>query len=248
MEVTMWKLLLSLLLIVPVMAAMTFGAEAGNEKELTDVYDAYNGFGKAGDVEKMLSLRTAGMVAEIRPQIEKNEDRDYFVIIGKGQATESYEVQHVEWTPDGEGARLYVLLHLPPMKEIQRKKKADMEASITFRKENGAWKLENVMPLADPSQIKRPKDLSYDQKDANTDRNGSIAGRIVKLEFRPDHTLIIVRVMDEEIAVFLPPKATLESANVNFDDLAPWKMREFTGFPHKTDGLKFFATGDRPME
>jgi hypothetical protein len=135
------------------------------------------------------------------------------------------------------------------MKEIQRSKKAVMEVVIPFKKEKGKWKMVHITPLGDPSQIKRPKDLAYNEKDADTSvTSASVAGRIVKFEFKPDHTLFIVRVMDEEIAVFLPPKATLEKAGVVFDDLAPWKMREFTGFPHKKDKLKFFATGDRPME
>jgi hypothetical protein len=135
------------------------------------------------------------------------------------------------------------------MKEIQRSKKTVMEVVVSFRKEKGKWKMGHLTPLADPGRIKRPKDLAYNEKDADTDvTSASVAGRIVKLEFKPDHTLALVRVMEEEIAVFLPPRATLEKAGVDFDDLAPWKMREFTGFPHKKDKLKFFATGDKPME
>ncbi len=244
------KISLCMLLAFSVMATTAYGAaNAGNEKELKDVFDAYNGFAKAGDVDNMLALRAAENAKEIRSQIKKKEDREYFVLVGRGQAPDSYEVQHVEWAKDGTGAELYSLLHLPPMKEIQRSKKAVMEVVVSFRKEKGKWKIVNIVPLGDPGQIKRPKDLVYNEKDADTGvTTAFVAGRIVKLEFKPDHTLVIVRAMDEEIAVFLPPKATLEKAGVNFGDLAPWKMREFTGFPHKKDKLKFFATGDKPME
>jgi len=245
----MLKVSLYMLLAFPIMATMAYGAKGGDEKELKDVFDAYNGFAKAGDVDKMLALRAAENAKEIRSQIKKKEDHEYFVLIGRGQAPDSYEVQHVEWTKDGTGAELYLLLHLPPMKEIQRSKKAVMEVVVSFRKEKGKWKMGRLTPLADPSQIKRPKDFAYNEKDADTDVTSAfVAGRIVKFEFKSDHTLVIVRAMDEEIAVFLPPRATLEKAGMNFDDLAPWKMREFTGFPHKKDKLKFFATGDKPME
>lgn len=245
----MLKIALNMLLAVPLLSTMAYGAQAGNEKELKDVFDAYNGFAKAGDVDKMLALRTSAVEKEIRPQIQKKEDRDGFVLMGRAQIPDSYEVQHVAWAKDGTSADLYSLWHLPPMKEIERLKEAVAEVMLSFKKESGKWKIDNILPLADPSQIKRPKDLVYNQKDADTDvTSASVAGRIVKLEFKPDHTLVMVRVMDEEIAVFLPPKATLEKAGMKFEDLAPWKMREFTGYPHKTDKLKFFATGDNPVE
>jgi hypothetical protein len=243
------KNMLYMLLAFQILSTLAYGATAGNEKELKDVFDAYNGFAKTGDVDKMLALRTAAVEKEIRSQIKKKRDREDFVMMGRAQVPSSYEVQHVTWGKDGKSADLYALWHLPPMKEIDRLKQADVEVLLVFKMEKGKWKMDNILPLADPSQIKRPKDLVYNEKDADEGvTSASVAGRIVKLEFQPDHTLVIVRVMDEEIAVFLPRKETLAKAGVNFDDFAPWKMREFTGYPHKTDKLKFFATGDNAME
>ncbi|MBM4055414.1 MAG: hypothetical protein FJ264_12275 [Planctomycetes bacterium] len=243
---------LSLLCVIPVVFAVVNGVAAeDNEKCLTQVFDAYNELARAGDVDKMLALRTSEMQNEIRSQIKSKDDRDYFVQIGRAQSPESYEVQHVAWTNSGKGAELYLLLQLPVMKEIERPR-VRAEAMITFKEEEGGgggWKMDNILLLGDPDKIKRPKDLSYNEEDADTAvTSAEVAGRIVKLEFKPNHTLIMVRVMDEEIAVFLPSKEVLENAGVNFDDLSPWKMRIFTGYPHKTDNLKFFATGDSPME
>jgi len=234
-----------MLLVVPLISTLAYGA--GNEKELRNVFDTYNKYAQADNMKKMLSMLTSAMKEEITSQIKNREDRDYFVLVSKGQVPSSYEVQHITLSKDGNRADMYMLMHLPAMKEIDRKK-TDMEAMVSFEKEKGTWKMEGITPLGDPSQIKRPKDLTYNKNDADDGQYGSVAGRIVKLEFKSNHTLIILRVIDEEIAVFLPPKKTLEGADVNLDDLAPWKMREFTGFPHKTDKLRFFATGDRPME
>jgi hypothetical protein len=245
----MLKIALYMLLAFPVLSTMAYGAAAGSEKDLKDVFNAYNGYAKAGDVDKMLALRASEVEKEIRSQIKGKQDRADFVLMGRAQIPDTYEVQHVKWAKDGMSAELYSVWHLPPMKEIQRSEKAVAEVMVSFKKENGKWKMDNILALGDPSQIKRPKDLVYNKQDADTDvTSASVAGRIVKLEFKTDHTLVIVRVMDEEIAVFLPPKATLEKAGMNFDDLAPWKMREFTGYPHKKDKLKFFATGDNAME
>jgi hypothetical protein len=245
MNIFSWHLLLAF----PLLVAMTHDAAAADEKDLRAVFDAYNSAAKAGNVDKMLSLRTAETEQEIRGQLRKKEDREDFVILGRAQVPDTYDIQHINWAKDGKNADLYALWHLPPMKEIQRTKKADLEARIVFKKEKGVWKMGTVYPLADPAQIKRPKNLTFNEKDAEANvSSASVAGRIVKLEFKPDHTLVMVRVMDEEIAVFLPKKEELQKAGVNFEDYAPWKMREFSGYPHKTDKLKFFATGDNPME
>jgi hypothetical protein len=77
---------------------------------------------------------------------------------------------------------------------------------------------------------------------------GQIAGRIVKTEFKPDSTLVLLRVLDEENAVFLPKKEVLEKAGVPLSDLEPWKRQEFEGHPHQSDKLKFFATGGKLLE
>ncbi len=234
---------------VPLLLSPASAADAGEVKDLCAVYEAYNAAVQTGNVEKMLSFRTAETEKDLRGELGKKEDREYFVLIAKAQVPETYDVQHVSWTGDGNGAELHALWHLPPMKEIKRFRKALVEVNIPFRKERGAWKIGTIYPLGDPAQIKRPKDLRYRAADADTGvTSASVAGRIVKLEFKPDHTLVLVRVMGEEVAVFLPPKKTLDDAGVSFDDLAPWKMREFTGYPHKSDTRKFFATGDSPID
>src|SRR5512137_2202276 len=102
----MLKLMLCMLLVIPVMATMSYAAKTGNEKELTDVFDAYNRYAKAGDVKNMLALRTAETKKEIHSQIKNKKDREDFVMIGRAQIPDSYEVQHVEWAKNGTSAEL----------------------------------------------------------------------------------------------------------------------------------------------
>ncbi len=132
------------------------------------------------------------------------------------------------------------------MAEIHRPKMR-AEQSVSFKKQTGAWKLDSMLMLADPDKIKRPKDFVWDKSNADMDRDGNIGGRIVRTEFNPDHTLVVLRVMDEEIAVFLPVKKVLEDSGEPMDDFAPWKLHEFSGHPHKTDSLKFFATSGKGL-
>ncbi|MHB8067581.1 MAG: hypothetical protein ACYDIC_06735 [Desulfobaccales bacterium] len=232
-------LLLSLLAVNP--------APAQDGAELGRIFDAYNAGAKAGDVDKMLSLRTTKMDQEIRGQIVKKEDRKFFVAMGRAQIPESYQIQHVSWGKDRQSASLYLLAQYAALPEMERPR-TRMEGLITFKKEKGAWKIDSILALGDPDKVKRPKDMTYDPKDTNLNATGEIAGRIVKTDFKPGYTLVILRVMDEENAVFLPPKEVLEKSGVPLADLDPWKMQKFGGHPHKSDKLKFFATRGEPME
>jgi hypothetical protein len=236
-----------LLLIGLVMSlAVINPAGAQDGAELGRIFDAYNTAAKAGDVDKMLSLRTAESQKEIRQQIAKKEDRNLFLLLGRAQIPESYQIEHVSMGKDGKKATVYVVGQFAAMAEIKRPRMR-LEESISFKKENG-WKIDLTRPLFDPDKIKRPKDLTWDPKDTNMNASGVVAGRIVKTEFKPDYTLVLVRMMDEENAVFLPAKGVLEKAGVPLTDLEPWKRQEFKGHPHKSDKLKFFATSGKLLE
>ncbi len=244
----MYKRSWSQILVLAMLFISTHTMAAGQATDLTAVFETYCANAKAGDVDAMLSLRTTSAREAIREQIRDKKDRDYFLLIGRAQAPESYEVQHVAWSGDGNRAELYAVLQLPAMKQIDRPR-TRMEMRMTFARENNAWKLGDLLPLGNPDEIKRPTDLSYRESDAKRDVTAAeVAGRVVSIDFRSDHTLIMLRVMNEEVAVFLPRKAILDKAGVDFNQLAPWKRRVFTGYPHSGDKLRFFATGDHPME
>lgn len=229
-----------------VLAAIN-SARAQDAPELGKIFDAYNVAAKAGDVNQMLSWRTAAQQKEIRAQIGKKEELDYFLLIARAQIPESYQIQHVSLGRSGQNATLYLLGQFAAMPEIQRPR-LRMEEIVSFKKENGKWKFDSALPLGDPDKIKRPKDLTYNPKDANMNATGEIAGRIVKTEYKPGYTLVLLRVMDEENAVFLPAKEVLEKAGVPLKELEPWNLHQFKGYPHKSDKLKFFATSGKPME
>jgi len=239
-------LLFSIGLLFCVFPAFAAGAPE-LKTELSRTFDAYNAAAKTGDVEKMLVQRTTESQKEIRKQIKKKEDREFFVMLGRAQVPESYEAQHVAAAKDGKSATLYVTAQFAAIAELERPRQR-MEISISFKKEKGKWKFESLLPLGDPDKIARPKDLTYNYDDADTDKEGSIGGRIVKTEFKDDHTLVMLRIMDEENAVFLPRKEILEKSGMPLNELDPWNFYEFSGHPHKTDKLKFFATGGKLAE
>src|SRR5574340_369722 len=88
-------------------------ASAQDAGELGRVFDAYNVGAKAGDVDKMLSLRTAARQKEIRGQIVKKEDRHYFLLLARAQIPDSYQIEHVSWAKSRQSATLYLLGQFP---------------------------------------------------------------------------------------------------------------------------------------
>jgi hypothetical protein len=230
-----------------IIAAVARPAEGQDPTDLTRVLDAWHAAAKAGDLDKWLAVRTADIKKELTADITPPGHRKQAVLFARAQAADSYEVRHVAWNKDGKTATLFILAQFSAMPEVERPA-GKMEESITFKKEAGAWKMELVRPLGDPDKIKHPADLNYDPENAKQDSDGNIGGRIVSVDFKPKYTVVILRVMDEENAVFLPPKDVLEKAGVTSETLAPWKLHEFDGHPHKTDSLKFFATAGKPIE
>lgn len=225
--------------------AMTGSADARDAKELSTIFDAFNAAAKTGDTKKMLSYFTAEQHKDMGEKIKKKQERDMFVAFGRAQIPESYEIQHVQWAKD-DSATLYLLAQLPAMKELERPR-TRMEMAVYFKNEKG-WKIDYVSALANADDIKRTKDMSYDPQNTDRDKSGEVAGRIVRTDFKADHTLVLVRVMDEEHAVFIPAKEVLLKEGMDLADLEPWKLYVFTGNPHLHDNYKFFADGGRPVE
>lgn len=240
-----------ILMALPLMAApaSAAGADAPAEQaEFLRIFDAYNAAALRGDVDGMLSWRSAAMAEEIRGELAKDpEARAFLLGMSRGQAPEARQIEHIYWSEDGDSAEVHWLWTLPPMPEMEREQAAQIESMTRFVREEGAWKLGDILLMYEVSRIKRPTDLGYDEADIDEEMEGSLGGRITRLEFKEDHTLVLVRVMDEEVAVFLPARKVLEDAGVDFAAYAPWSLREFRGFRHRSDPLRFFATGDSPM-
>ena len=238
------------LLLVSLITAPVWGEDDAMAREapLIALFENYNRAAGRADIEGMLALRTAAIVAEVRSAFAEDPGaRDFFVEMGKAQVPERSELEHIDWSEDGESAEVYWLWTLAPMPEVQRERRIVVEGISSFKREDATWKLGDLTMLMDVALIKRPTDLSFDYEDADTEFSASVGGRITRFEFKDNHTLVMIRTVDEEIAVFLPPRKVLEDAGVDFAEYAPWKRRQFDGYRHRDDGLRFFATGDSPM-
>jgi len=247
----MTGLSLLVLMALPLLATPALAADTGraaHQAEFLQVFDAYSERAQRGDVDGMLAARTAAMADEIRAELAKDpEARAFLIGMSRAQVPSARQIEHVYWSDDGESADVHWLWTLPPMAEVEREHATEIESMTRFVREEGAWKIGDVLLMYEVSRINRPTDLGYHEGDADDETEGTVGGRITRLEFKDDHTLVLVRVMDDEIAVFLPPRKVLEDAGVDFEAYAPWSLREFRGFPHRSDRLRFFATGDSPL-
>ncbi len=233
----------------PLLAVVPLDSGAGSASELTKLLDEHHRYMLIGDVEGMTTLRTKELHDKMRQEIEDEEMRNAYIIMGRAQIPESSQLLHVNDGEDGNSAEIYAVWKLPAMEEIGRPESFRIEVMIEFRKEQGRWKLGHITLLSNPDQINRPSDLRFDESEVDTDwASASLAGRITAVEFNDDHTLVMLRVLDDEIAVFMPDQEFMKNHGMDLADYQPWKKRQFTGYPHKTDKLKFFATGDSAID
>ncbi len=234
-----WSTLADRLAVTLLALLAAAAAPAQEVTDLTRVFDAYNAAALASDLPKMLARRE-----QMEAAMEKAEDRDSLIASTQGQVPDSYQVIHVRWNEKQDSATLYLLSNFSEMPKIQRPK-LRMEESVSFGKEDGIWKLRSTRLLGDADNVNRVTEVAYSMAEANTEAQGKVGGRVVKTEYKDDHTLVVLRFMGEEVAVFLPPKALLLESNTQLDMFEPWNVHQFSGYPHKTDKRRFFATGGR---
>jgi hypothetical protein len=236
---------LSLLVALSISAA----AQDALQRELSDSLRSYFTAVNGGKVKEALSLRTASSRAEIEKELADAKNRTAAVEMLKAMTPERFEVQHFEATPAGAEATLYVLAtktFSPEVAKQQGRQSARAEAMAQFRKEGNSWRLDNLTLTGDPDRIKRSPDETYEREAAfNMERRTSINGRVVRTRFENDHTVVIVRVLDEEIVALLPPRKELEEYKFDFDTILPWRIVNVQGHLHKSNPLKLFATSLR---
>ncbi len=116
----------------------------------------------------------------------------------------------------------------------------DMELTLSFVKQADGWKLDDQLFGADPATLAQCKDTKYEPEAAyDTDKTVSLGGRIVRVDFQANHTLVVVRVVDEENCAFLRDnKEGQLKHGLQPDLLVPYAIVEIEGSPHRSDKQK----------
>jgi hypothetical protein len=219
------------------------------QQQLLGIYDSYNKdlmAGKVADAMKLRSAETRASAAKVMPTAAQQR----FLAMAKTMVPDAVQPLHASINSAGDKASIITvgsktvpkIVKLPPGAPPPGSV-MHSEITLTYVKESDGWKLDDQMFGPDPADIKRCKDDKYEGEAAyDTNHSTTMGGPIVRVDFAPDHTLIVIRVVDEENCVFLRDnKDALLKRGLDLAKLVPYAIVEIEGSQHKRDKQKVLA-------
>ena len=229
--------------------------DAALQSDLLALYARYNKALAAGNLKDAVALRTAGKQAEFKAELKRSpKAQSGLLAMARDMAPDSVEPLHATLSADGNAATIVTLgsktvpagLKIPNGPKPGTVVKA--EITLDFIKEGGVWKFENQTFGMDPSRVKPCQDEAVEASSAyDSGRDLSFGGPIQRVDYKPDHTLLVIRVLDEENCAILPKRGDLKARGIDPDALAPYVIVEMTGHPHRSDSQRAIVTDLRVL-
>ncbi|MGE0746129.1 MAG: hypothetical protein AB7K86_12815 [Rhodospirillales bacterium] len=220
-------------------------ADEAVRRELQSVLDRYYEAGRKGDIDSAMALNPAmrAMYDEaIKDKRPRAEVRKRMGAMLKATAPVSYEVLHFALGKDGDAAVLIVSGKPAPGADMQGMSLAEVE--YAFNRANGRWTIGPPLFHPDPATIKRPPEDAFEPEENYTEnRQTSLGGRIRGVRLADDHTMIVIRVLDEDQLAYLPPAAKLREAGFEPDGLRLFRIVSVEGIRHPSKDYKVWVTG-----
>lgn len=248
-------LVLTALLVLAVPAAAA-SLDPALQSQLLGLYDRYNKALAAGNLKDALTLRTAETQAQFQAEVKGSPKAQANILaMARDMAPETVEPLRGSLSADGKTATIATLgsKTVPRNLKIKDGPKpgsvVKAEITLEFQKEGGGWKFANQTFGMDPAQMKVCQDetietiTAYDQ-----DRNLTLGGPIRRVDYKPDHTLLVIRVLDEENCAILPRREDLGKLGIKADALVPDTIVEMGGIPHKTDKQRAMVSSLRILQ
>jgi ketosteroid isomerase-like protein len=223
-------------------AILTMTAFGQSDDTFCKIYDAYIAGVKAKDFQAIVKLRTADQQKELTEGVPPGRDEAYHKALFEqlAQVTPlSYELRFVTLSKDGNHARMVVVGMVPVPPEAQKEAglppEQKMRVTVAFAKEAGAWKMGELSFGSEAEDSAKPKDLKMGTRgDYSEAANTDMGGEIQRLEKQASGTVYVIRVGEEEDAVFVP------AAHVSADFVAG-AIVSFHAAKHGKDPLKYWA-------
>lgn len=240
-----WLAALAALVIGAATPALARPLEPALQQQLLGLFDSYNKTIIAGKLPEALALRSAEVRASTQKELKTAKDKREMVEMGRMMVPDSVQVLHATINAAGDKVRIITVAAktMPKGAKVPGAPPPGTTMhsglTLTFVKQGGAWKFDDQIFGGDPTAVTACKDdrsepaSAYDQN-----RTVSMGGPIARVDFRPDHTLVVVRVVDEETCAFLAARDDLKRHGLDPDTLVPYAMVEIEGRPHKTDKQK----------
>jgi hypothetical protein len=213
------------------------------QQQLLALYDQYDKAIISGKFADIAALRTAEGRAEWLAEVKKTRKQQADDLdMARQMVPDRVQPLHATLSGDGATATIITLASktLPTNVHLNNGLKpgavTKSELTLTFAREGQQWKLADLTFGIDPADLKPCKDeatetiAAYDQ-----DRDVSLGGPIRRVEFKPDHTLLVIQMVNEENCAILPNREGLVKLGMNPDLLVPYAIVEMGGSPHKTD-------------
>jgi hypothetical protein len=224
-------LLVMLCLAVPAQARPL---EPAMQQQLLAVFTRYNRAIEAGNIDHAMALRTDAVRAAAMPHLQSPSDRAGFLAEAREMVPDQMQFRHAAINAGGDKALLVLLAN----KTVSGNREQD-EFDLSFAREDGEWKLGWLAATPGPGDIKRCQDQSYQPVSAYAGGHPvSLAGRIERVAFLPDHTLVLLTAGDTEVCAFLPGRATLLQHGLDPAIIQPWRVANISGVAEKTDPQK----------
>lgn len=206
---------------------------------LRKTFDACNDAIRSKNFQGVMAQMTAATRKQLVAMIPPSQHTPFF-LNAMLMVPDSYEVESASESKDGKSASLVMVAVLPPMPpEFREKNDSDgprkRELTVVFTREAGLWKIASQSVGDDPDKRPRPKDLIMGQRsDYSAGANTDMGGVILRTEKQDAGTVYVIRVVDEEDAVFVP--AEFVSA-----EFVTGKVISFHAAQNANDPLKYWA-------
>ena len=221
--------------------------DAALQTQLLQIYDRFNQAIAAGKVDEAVALRSSEARKAMRPYLGSKAKRRELVEILEGGIPDTIEVKHGSLAKDGKSAAILLVATQkvpakvpkggPPPGSVMT-----MEMTLNFVREGGQWKLGDTIFGMDPAKVVPCKNPAFEPIEAYDDsKNVELGGPIVRVDFEPDYTLLVVRVVDQENCAYMPNREAIEKAGLKVDMLVPYNIAEISGLPHKSDPQKVWV-------
>jgi hypothetical protein len=233
-------------LIATVLTTAAFGQAVASPsptaESLRKTFDACNDAVKAKNFQGVLSQMSSPMHKQIAAMIQPSQ-RTPFFFNAMLSVPISYNVESVSPGKDGKSASMTLMAMLPPLPlDMQENEKTQTpgqprkrEQTVAFVLEGGVWKISSIDTGINPDQRPRPKDLKMGQRaDYSAEVSTDMGGVILRMEKQDAGTVYVIRILDEEDAVFVPA----EHVSSNF---VTGVVISFHAAQNQSDPLKYWA-------
>lgn len=186
-------------------------AHAQTDEQFRKVYDEL-GTMKAGSLPRLLAVLTPARAKVVKKECADPAEKAAGFAMGASMQPTSYKI--VGRTPCKGGKKVIIYLigtfEVPPdvAKARDIPEKSRNEISVDFLRVGKAWKMDTPSYGGDPDKVKQQKDLKRgDLSKYKDDAETSLGDAYCAWRPQDETVAVILRVLDEENVVFLPPAA-----------------------------------------